>query len=227
MMHVEHAQNYHRYRSCNQEFYESEEAFLQHLHNFHGASQPALLRGNPVIEQTFMRNKGASFEPVEFNEIAQPCHLEMTATPLTPFNVEKPTFNATNTDRKNQRQHKRHSPVRQQTPCASSRQSSDLSKPQRQRSDTATSKSDSHEPRFLRLSTYVPFVSSRIFYSRSSKSISFPRDDQAVLEEIPKPHLTSLVMSAGLISMAVARWTIRPERKSNGTVELILAEDID
>jgi hypothetical protein len=48
-----------------------------------------------------------------------------------------------------------------------------------------------------------------------------------VLEEIPKPHLTSLVMSAGLISMAVARWTIRPERKSNGTVELILAEDID
>ena len=227
VMHVEHAQNYHRYRSCNQEFYESEEAFLQHLHNFHGASQPALLRGNPVIEQTFMRNKGASFEPVEFNEIAQPCHLEMTATPLTPFNVEKPTFSATNTDRKSQRQHKRHSPVRQQTPCASSRQSSDLSKPQRQRSDTATSKSDSHEPRFLRLSTYVPFVSSRIFYSRSSKSTSFPRDDQAVLEEIPKPHLTSLVMSAGLISMAVARWTIRPERKSNGTVELILAEDID
>ena len=170
--HIEHANHYHRYRACNQEFYESEEAFLQHLHNFHGASQPALLRGNPVIEPTFMRNKGASFEPVEFNEIAQ--------------------------------------------------------KPQRQRSDTATSKADSHEPRFLRLSTYVPFVSSRIFYSRNSKSTSLPRDDQAVLEEIPKPHLTSLVMSAGLISMAVARWTIRPERVAkDGTVELVLAEDVD
>lgn len=227
-VHVEHAQNYHRYRSCNQEFYESEEAFLQHLHNFHGASQPALLRGIPVIEQTFMRNKGASFEPVEFNEMTQPCHLELTATPLTPFTAEQSAFSANNSDRRDQKQHKRHSPVQRQSTTTHTYQASETSKTHRQRSDTATiAKTDSHEPRFLRLSTYVPFVSSRIFYSRN-KSSDLPRDSQAVLEEMPKPYLTSLVMSAGLISMAVARWTIKPEKRSkDGLVELVLDEGVD
>ena len=223
-VHVEHAQNYHRYRSCNQEFYESEEAFLQHLHNFHGASQPALLRGNPVIEQTFMRNKGASFEPVEFNEFTQPCHMELTATPLTPFNVEAPTFTKSASEKRDQKQAKKHSPVRRQT-ITSSHQLLEASRAQRQRSDTATPKTDSHEPRFLRLSTYVPFMSSRIFYSRNSKTAGVPRDGQAVIEEMPKPHLTSLVMSAGLISMAVARWTIKPlKRSKDDMVELVLDE---
>lgn len=223
-VHVEHAQNYHRYRSCNQEFYESEEAFLQHLHNFHGASQPALLRGSPVIEHTFMRNKGASFEPVEFNEVTRPCHLELRATPLTPFTVE-PSFNASIHDKKDQRQTKKHSPVRKQPVRASASQATETSRAQRQRADTITTKSDAHEPRFLRLSTYVPFVSSRIFYSRNTRSSEIPRDSQAIVEEIPKPHLTSLVMSAGVISMAVARWTIRPQKRSKDSmVELVLDE---
>ncbi|KAJ8112486.1 hypothetical protein OPT61_g5161 [Boeremia exigua] len=227
-VHVEHAHNYHRYRSCNQEFYESEEAFLQHLHNFHGASQPALLRNNPVIEQTFMRNKGASFEPIEFNEMTQPCHLELTATPLTPFTVDQPAFNTATGDRKEQKPCKRHSPVRKQSTNTSIHQAQETSKSQKQRADTTTAKTDSPEPRFFRLSTYVPFVSSRIFYSRTSKSSEVPRDSQAVLEEMPKPHLTSLVMSAGLISMAVARWTIKPERRSKDSlVELVLNEDVD
>jgi hypothetical protein len=226
-VHVEHAQNYHRYRSCNQEFYESEEAFLQHLHNFHGASQPALLRGSAIIEQTFMRNKGASFEPVEFNEITQPCRLELQATPLTPFTVE-PNFNASVSDRKDQRQHEKHSPVRKQSVGGNSVQAMEIPRQQRQRSDTNTLKADSHEPRFLRLSTYVPFVSSRIFYSRNSKSSEIPRDSQAVVEEMPKPHLTSLVMSAGLISMVVARWTIRPEKRSKDSMmELVLDEGVE
>lgn len=227
-VHVEHAHNYHRYRSCNQEFYESEDAFLQHLHNFHGASQPALLRGNAIIEQTFMRNKGASFEPVEFNEITQPCHMELIEAPLTPFTAEKPTYNTSVSERKDQRQHKKHSPARKQPNNIVLCQPAESSKMQRQRSDTATTKSDSHEPRFLRLSTYVPFVSSRIFYSRNSKSAEVPRDPQAVLEEMPKPHLTSLVMSAGLISMAIARWTIRPEKHlRDSMVELVLEEAVD
>jgi hypothetical protein len=226
-VHVEHAQNYHRYRSCNQEFYESEEAFLQHLHNFHGASQPALLRGSPVIEQTFMRNKGASFEPVEFNEVTRPCHLELRATPLTPFTVE-PSFNASISGRKDQRQTKKHSPVRRQPAGANASQATESSRAQRQRADTTTTKSDAHEPRFLRLSTYVPFVSSRIFYSRNPRSSEIPRDSQAVVEEMPKPHLTSLVMSAGLISMAVARWTIRPQKRSKDSmVELVLDEGVE
>ena len=42
---------------------------------------------------------------------------------------------------------------------------------------------------------------------------------------MPKPHLTSLVMSAGLISMAVARWTIKPlKRSKDDMVELVLDE---
>ncbi|KZM20030.1 metal ion binding [Ascochyta rabiei] len=227
-VHIEHAHNYHRYRSCNQEFYESEDAFLQHLHNFHGASQPALLRGNAIIEQTFMRNKGASFEPVEFNESMQPCHMDLTTTPLTPFTVEKPGTTAPLSERRDQKQLKKYSPVRKQSVNTSTREPAEASKAPRQRSDTATTKADSHEPRFVRLSTYIPFTSSRIFYSRSPKSSEVPRDAHAVLEEMPKPHLTSLVMSAGLISMAVARWTIKPEKHSkHSMVELVLEEAVD
>ncbi|XPT04156.1 homeodomain mating type protein alpha2 [Ascochyta lentis] len=226
-VHVEHAHNYHRYRSCNQEFYESEEAFLQHLHNFHGASQPALLRGNAIIEQTFMRNKGASFEPVEFNESMQPCHMDLTTTPLMPFTIEKPAMTTSVSERREQKQPKKHSPVRKQSVSTSTREPAEASKAQRQRSDTTTTKTDSHEPRFVRLSTYIPFVSSRIFYSRSAKSSEVPRDAHAVLEEMPKPHLTSLVMSAGLISMAVARWSIKPEKRSKDSmIELVLEEDV-
>lgn len=222
-VHVEHAHNYHRYRSCNQEFYESEDAFLQHLHNFHGASQPAQLRGNAVIEQTFMRNKGASFEPIEFNESTRPCHMELMTTSLTPFTVEKPLFSMSINEKRDQKQFKKQSSVRKQPVNTSAHQLAEASKTQRQRSDTVTTKTDSLEPRFLRLSTCVPFITSRIFYSRNSKSADVPKDPQAVLEEIPKPHLTSLVMCAGLISMAAVRWTIKPKKRSRDSmVELVL-----
>jgi hypothetical protein len=224
-VHIEHAHNYHRYRSCNQEFYESEDAFLQHLHNFHGASQPALLRGSAIIEQTFMRNKGASFEPVEFNESMQPCHMDLDNTSITPFATEKPTFSVSVSDRKPQKQIKKSPPMRKQTINTQPGQPSESS---RARTNTVTTKTESHEPRFFRLSTYVPFVSSRVFYSRHSRSTELPRDHQAVLEEVPKPHLTSLVMSAGLVSMAVARWTIKPEKRSkDGMVELVLEEGVE
>lgn len=226
-VHIEHAHNYHRYRSCNQEFYESEEAFLQHLHNFHGALQPVLLRGSAIIEQTFMRNKGASFEPVEFIESMQSCHMDLTTTPLTSFVTDSPTFNPSINEKRDQKQVKKHPPVRKQSVNASIRQTTEASKTQRLRSDTNTTKIDSHEPRFFRISTYVPYISSRIFYSRTSRSSELPKDSQAVFEEMPKPHLTSLVMSAGLISMAVARWTIRPEKRSrDGMAELVL-EGVD
>ncbi|KAJ4311291.1 homeodomain mating type protein alpha2 [Neodidymelliopsis sp. IMI 364377] len=211
--------------SCNQEFYESEDAFLQHLHNFHGASQPALLRGSAIIEQTFMRNKGASFEPVEFNESMQPCHMDLNNTSITPFVTEKPIFSVSVSDRKPSKQIKKSAPVRKQI---INTQSGQPSEPSRARANTVTTKAESHEPRFFRLSTYVPFVSSRIFYSRHSRSTELPRDHQAVFEEVPKPHLTSLVMSAGLVSMAVARWTVKPEKRlKDGMVELVLEEGVE
>lgn len=175
-----------------------------------------------------MRNKGTSFEPVEFNESMQPCHIDLMTTPLTAFNVENSAFSTIANDRREQRQLKKHSPMRKQPVNMSARHPPEMSKPQRQRSNTDTMKVDTQEPRFFRLSTYVPFVSSRIFYSRAPKYAEAPRDNRAVLEEMPKPHLTSLVMSAGLISMAIARWVIKPEEgPREGIVELVLDEGID
>ncbi|KAH7082257.1 hypothetical protein FB567DRAFT_530900 [Paraphoma chrysanthemicola] len=224
--HAEHAQNYHRYRSCNQEFYTSEEAFLQHLHNFHGASLPALLQGNSIIEQNYMRNKGASFEPVEFNESWQPCLMDLDSTPIGPFTVDKPAPASALVDKKSTAYAKKQAPTRKKIRDDNSSSSTGSStKPQRSRSDTTTSRGESTVPRFFRLSTYVPILSSRVFLSRSSKPSEFPRDNESVIEEIPKPHVASLAMSAGLVSMAAIRWPIQPQKSSSsGVVELVIEE---
>jgi hypothetical protein len=225
--HVEHAQNYHRYRSCNQEFYTSEEAFLQHLHNFHGASQPALLRESGVIEQSFMRNKGASFEPVEFNESWQPCVMDLEVASVSPFVAENTSSALPVSQKKSQ------TPVKKQ-PSVQKKYREEIqdtpgtAKAHRHRSDTAASKVETHSPRFFRLSTYVPFRSSRIFYSLHAKASDLPRSNQAVVEEMPKPHVASLVMSTGLVSMAAVRWAIKLEKQAaSGLVELTLDEEAD
>lgn len=224
--HVEHAQNYHRYRSCNQEFYTSEEAFLQHLHNFHGASHPALLQGSSVIEQSFMRNKGASFEPVEFNESWQPCLMELDVNPLGPFNVENAVATLPASEKKDQPHAKKQPPPRKKVREEPQHGLPGTTKAHRQRTDTITSKTEINSPRFFRLSTYVPFLSSRIFYSHNAKSSGLPRDHEAVLEEMPKPHVASLVMTAGLVSMAAVRWAIKPEKRgASGMMELTLGDD--
>lgn len=226
-LHIEHAQNHHRYRSCNQEFYTSEEAFLQHLHNFHGASQPVLLQGSSVIEQSFMRNKGASFEPVEFNESWQPCLMDLTTNPMGPFMVNKPALPLASNEKKDQTLAKRPVPIRRKPREELQRIPSISTKaPPRQRTDTMPPKHEVY-PRFIRLSTFVPFFSSRVFYSRNVKSVSLPRGNEAELEEMQKPHVSSLVMSAGLVSMAATRWIIKPEKDSeSGMLELTL-EGVD
>ncbi|KAI4714692.1 hypothetical protein J4E89_000373 [Alternaria sp. Ai002NY15] len=226
--HVEHAQNYHRYRSCNQEFYTSEDAFLQHLHNFHGASQPTLLRGSGVIEQSYMRNKGASFEPVEFNESWQPCVMDLDVASVSPFVADNTVSTLPVDQRRSQNQTRKSLVIPKKARDIVQTQDVNVKKVSRQRSDTSTSKAESHHPRFFRLSTYVPFLSSRIFYSRSAKAADFPRDNQAVLEELPKPHIATLAMSAGTVSMAAARWFIRPDTCSvNGMVELTIDNEAD
>jgi hypothetical protein len=225
--HVEHAQNYHRYRSCNQEFYTSEEAFLHHLHNFHGASQPALLRGSRAIEQSFMRNKGASFEPVEFNESWQPCVMDLDVASVSPFVADNTIPAPAACQEKSQTYAKKQLPTQQKS-REEHQHLENTAKSQRRRSKTTTSKGETHSPRFFRLSTYIPFRSSRMFYSHDAKTVGLPRDNQAVLEEVPQPHITSLVMSAGLVSMAAARWVIRPETQiANGMVELTLIAEGD
>lgn len=226
--HVEHAQSYHRYRSCNQEFYTSEEAFLQHLHNFHGASHPTLLQGNSVIEQSFMRNKGASFEPVEFNEAWQPCLMDLTTNPLGPFVVEDPPPVQSSSERKDHNHNKKQPAARKKTRDAQAQANPPTKTAHRQRADTLSSKPEINTPRFFRLSTYVPFISSRIFYSHNAKFVSLPRDNQAVLEEMQKPHAASLVMSAGLVGMAAVRLVIKPEKHiPSGMLELTLGEPDD
>jgi len=221
----EHAQSYHRYRSCNQEFYTSEDTFLQHLHNAHGASHPNLLRGGSIIEQNFMRNKGASFEPVEFNESWQPCLMDLDTTPIDPFAVEKPST-APSTSQRKEHPNTRKQSVRKKTREEPLKPSTSLAKAQRLRSDTIASKTETNGPRFFRLSTYMPFLSSRIFYARNSKPSTLPKDDQAILEEIPKPCVTSLVMTAGLVSMASVRWSVKPQAHSaSDMIELMIEED--
>lgn len=225
-LHVEHAQSYHRYRSCNQEFYTSEEAFLQHLHNFHGASQPALLQGNSIIEQNFMRNKGASFEPVEFNESMQPCFMDLDTTSLVQFTGVQKAPVMPSRARKDQAYPKKTVPIQKHTREQPQHVPSGTTRTQKQRPNNITPKIESQGPRFFRLSTYVPFVSSRIFYSRNGKRTGLPSNKNDVLEEIPKPHVASLVMSAGLVSMAVVRWPITPAKhKAGGMVELTLEDD--
>jgi hypothetical protein len=220
--HTEHAQSYHRYRSCQQEFYTSEEAFLQHLHTFHGASSPVLLQGSSVIEQNFLRNKGASFEPVEFNESWQPCLMDLDDTPIS-FTVDKPAPTLAS-EKRDHGHAKKPTPPRRKT-REESHQIAPVAKAQRQRSDTVASRAEMPGPRFFRLSTYVPFLSSRIFYSHNVKPAVLPKDSQAVLEEMPKPHVASLVMSAGLVSMAATRWIIKPKQyASGGMVELTIDE---
>lgn len=217
-LHAEHAENYHRYRSCNQEFYTSEESFLQHLHNFHGASQLALLQGSSIIEQNFMRNKGASFEPVEFNESWQPCHMDLDPVPIGALAMKKASLTRPINEKKDSCFGKKQSPPpwkkhREDTllPAATKTQ-------QWQRTNSTLPKAETQSPRFLRLS-------SRIFYSHNAFSSSVPRDNQDVIEELPKPHVASLVMSAGLVSMAISRWAIKPKKHlASNMVELVLED---
>jgi hypothetical protein len=222
--HSEHAQNYHRYRLCNQELYTSEESFLAHLHNFHGASHPTLLQGSSVIEQNFLRNKGASFEPVEFNESWQPCLMDLDETPLE-FAVDKiPTM--MNNERKDNEHVKKPTPARRKMRENLQRSTTGTAKAQRQRSETTTSKSEAHSPRFFRLSICAPVLSSRILYSRNDKPYNIPKNGQVVLEEMQKPHIASLVMSSGLVGMTLARWFIKPKQShSAGVIELAIDED--
>jgi hypothetical protein len=224
--HIEHAQNHHRFHSCNQEFYTSEEAFLQHLHNFHSASHPTLLRGSSIIEQSFMRNKGTSFEPVEFNETWQPCVMDLDVEAVSPFVVDSTTPTLPTSQKKMQTHERKQSSARKKPREVPQSPGSSAQKVQRQRSETTASKSDSQSPRFFRLTTHLPFRSFRVFYSRSSKASDLPRDEQGVLEEVPKPHVASLAMSAGLVGMACVRWAIKPEKHVlRGMVELTLDDE--
>ncbi|KAF2875719.1 hypothetical protein BDV95DRAFT_484994 [Massariosphaeria phaeospora] len=223
-LHAEHAQNYHRHRLCKQEMYTSEADFLQHLHNFHGASQPQLLQNSSIIEQNFSRNKGASFESVNLDEAMGICRI---ATPGTRFAISladgeriTPTISTREQPVQSMQQLVPPSKSVPHEPVDKS------SKAQRQRSNTTALKSSHDGPRFFRFDPRVPFFSARIYYSHSARSVSAPKDGSAVLEEMPKSHIASLVMTSGLVSMAGLRWPINIKKNAlKGTVELALDKD--
>lgn len=225
--HVEHAQHYHRYRHCDQRLYTSEEDFLKHLYESHGGSEPPLLKGNSILEQNFSRNKGASFEPLQFDEILQGCRV---ATPRASF-VDPVTMKEA---LPSSSQEETASAQKPQPATAARKISHEYTagaahksaKTQRQRSDNAASKPTPQGPRFFRLSPLVPFLSSRIYYLRSAVPASLFPDGKAVLDEVPQSYIASLAMSAGLVSMAGVRFPVNMKRDgAKGPVEFALEED--
>jgi hypothetical protein len=224
--HVEHAQHYHRYRQCDQHLYTSEEDFLDHLYHHHGALLPSLLKGNSVLEQNFSRNKGASFEPLDFDEILQGCRV---GTPrgsfVDPVSVDKPPQSLP-VEHSPTSKPQLTAPARKKTQDHPADSSQRAVKTQRQRADSSGSKPTPQGPRFFRLSPLVPFLSSRIYYLRSAMPASLFPDGKAVLEEVPKSHVASLVMSSGLLGMVGVRFPVYMKRDGEkGPVEFALDED--
>ncbi|PVH96771.1 hypothetical protein DM02DRAFT_534568 [Periconia macrospinosa] len=227
--HVEHAQHYHRYRQCDQRLYTSEGEFLQHLHESHGASPPLSLKGNSVLEQGFSRNKGGSFEPLNLDEIMQGCRDTTTSEfYVDPVSIEDTPMTNTREDSIPTPKARPSTPARkkitEQTPAGSQKSV----KVQRQRSDSSNSKSVLQGPRFFRLSPLVPFLSSRVYYLRSAMPASLFPDGKAVLDEIPKSHIATLVMSSGLLGLAGIRFPLKMQRDGlKGPVEFAMEEDDD
>lgn len=224
--HIEHAQHYHRYRKCDQRLYATEDEFLQHLHQFHEASPPSVLQGKSILEQSFSRNKGASFEPLEFDEILQGCRVgEERASFVDPV-TSRAAPSSSCSDSAPQCKSHSPAPVRKKpsdhTPSVSQRSS----KTQRQRVDSSASRPSPQGPRFFRLSPLVPFLSSRIYYLRSAMPASLFPDGKAVLDEMPKSYVASLVMSSGLVGLAGVRFPLSMKRDGDkGPVEFALEED--
>jgi hypothetical protein len=227
--HVEHAQQYHRYRLCQQDLYTSEADFLQHLYEFHGSSQPQLLQHSIVIEQQFSRNKGASFEPVNSEEFLNGCQLAAESSSFLDSSVISEALASLCTINEDSRPNL---PLPTPSPRQKQRTRDRLpAKLQRHNSEkTKTSRSPSPQPplelrgpRFFRLDPLVPFLSSRIYYLRNAKLSDLFGDGKALLEEMPNSHIASLVMSSGLVGMAGVRWPVRCKMEDGdlkGVVEL-------
>lgn len=236
--HIEHAQQYHRYRLCKQDLYTSEADFLQHLYEFHGSSQPQLLQHSVIIEQQFSLNKGASFEPVDFDEIMQGCRIATpTASFVDPFNIAEslaslssvqadPTPNCPPPTTSLRHKHRN---LISDLPAKLQRQRSEKSKSKHKLDTSTTPSPEPQGPRFFRLDPLVPFLSSRIYYLRNAKLSNLFGDGKALLEEVPNSHIASLVMCSGLVGMAGVRWPVQikldaGEDGMKGVVEFALED---
>ena len=178
------------------------------------------------MEQNFSRNKGASFEPLGLDEILQGCRV---ATPRASF------VDPVDADSTSSASPVEHTPSSKSQPLVPPRKkihdhsthaNQRAIKTQRQHVDSSGSNPTPQGPRFFRLSPLVPFLSSRIYYLRSAMPASLFPDGNAVLEEVPKSYVASLVMSSGLLGMAGVRFQVYMKRDGKkGPVEFALDDD--
>ncbi|KAF2194908.1 hypothetical protein K469DRAFT_545486 [Zopfia rhizophila CBS 207.26] len=219
--HVEHAQSYHKYRLCKQELYASKNEFLQHIHEFHGASQPPLLQYNYLIEENFSRNKGASFEPVDFGELVR---HGRTTSPNASFvdPLAEAGRNLVASPKSEDRTVSESPPSRRRT---RDRISEFIDTRVRDHSSKSSSTPVNLGPRFFRLDPLVPFLSMRLYYLRSVKSSDPLAEARSLLEEVSHSHIATLVMSSGLVGMAGVRWPVNMKKdETKGLVEFALED---
>jgi hypothetical protein len=196
------------------------------LHEFHAASNPLLLVHNAVLEQHFSRNKGASFEPVDFDEILQGCRVATpTSSFVDPFTERIEALPSLSSEEIVDWAHTitampgkktgPHNPV-SEIPVKAA--------PEPPLKD-ASPKVDPPGPRIFRLDPLVPFLSSRIYYLRNAKMSELFNDGKALLKEVERGHVASLVMSSGLLGMAGVRMPVQMKKYEGGLAEFALEED--
>jgi hypothetical protein len=220
--HSEHAQQYHNYRLCEQELYTDKEDFLQHLHEFHAASNPLLLMNNAVLEQNFCIKKGACFEPVDFDEILQGCRVATpTASFVDPFSFQGSVTATSMTEEAVDCAQGTISPPRKQSDGI--RHEKTTSSTRDQPRHETVSKLEPSGPRLFRLDPLVPFLSSRIYYLRNAKMSDLFSDGNMLLREVKHGHIASLVMTSGLVGMAGVRLpTLMKRDDARGVVEFAM-----
>jgi len=225
--HVEHAQHYHRYRQCNQALFTSEEDFLQHMHESHGASHPQTLQGKSILEQNFSRNKGASFEPLGPNQIFKDRRITDAGAFVDSNPGKQSTTGPFSIPANSACRPRSSTPASKKT--ADQPTTSNWKTITAQRCiDAAAPKPASPGPRFFRLRPLVPFLASRICYLRSAIPTGFFPNEKVEIEEISNGFVASLAMSAGLVGMAGVRFSVDMKRDGEkGPVEFTLDEHDD
>ncbi|KAF1993641.1 hypothetical protein P154DRAFT_449674 [Amniculicola lignicola CBS 123094] len=213
--HIEHAQQYHKYRMCDQRLYTSEAEFLQHLYADHGASPPQLLQTRMEITQSFDRTKRATFEPLEPSEFLLDLLMPPSASMRDPFISTEPvrTPSPCPTVVETPPPTNRRKPSRSRAEATDSPAKTRKERPTKEKKPPAQ-----HGPRFFRLDPVASLLSSTILFLRDGK---LPQTTtESGMEEFAKPYVASLVMASGLVGMVGVRLPVNVTKTAKGVFEL-------